>query len=484
MLINSRNFSFNIISISLGQFLGLLINLFTVTLTARYLGVENYGSYNSLLSIVFIASKFTDIGLSNIVFRESAKHPGNFSELNLAISIRIIVFFAVGLILNLVLIFFLKFDYAKLVLTNIFFLATIFSSRFMTFRDLLDIPFKVNLQMLYSNLFSTLDNVLFLIFILLMPFVEISVSYVIYAFIISSIPGFLFSLYFLKKKYNFSYKPSIKYTSWLAKESLPLAGFLVFISIFNQVDILLLSMLDNEYSAGIYAVASRLVIPLTILPTAIATTFFPKVVSNFNEKNNNNFIYNLINKILFIFSISFSIIMTFKADSIISSIFGTQYLQSAIPMIFLIWSSIFLFFSYVSLDFFTADGKQSINLIFGALVVVLSVSLLVILIPDYSYNAAGPTKLLVSIVGAIFVVINLKKLSIKADFVNYNSTAWLIINLIICYLLSFLPLIIYLILSPILLIITALMLKYFTEPELRIILQKLSKEKWAEKIIR
>lgn len=469
----------NIFSIAIGQFSSLIINFFTVTLTARYLGVEDYGNYNYLLSIVFIASRLTDLGLSNIVFRESSKHPNNFTELNLAISIRFVLFFIIGLILNIILFFFLKFDPTKLVLTNIFYLATIFSSRFMIFRDLMDIPFKVNLQMLYSNLFSNLDNLFFLIMILLMPYTGISVKYVIITFVLSSIPGFLYSIYFLKKKHNFSYKPNLSRAKWIIKESLPLAGFLVFISIFNQIDIFLLSLFDSKYSAGIYAVASRLVIPITILPTAIGTTFFPKVVSNFSEKNDNSFIYNLINKILFIFSISLSLIMTFKAESIITTLFGVQYSQSSLPMISLVWSCIFLFFCYISLDFFTADGKQAINLIFSVLVVVITIVLLLIFIPKYSYNAAGLTKLFVSIIGTIFVVSNLKRLNIKLDFIRTNSIIWFIFNLLSCYLVAFLPLILYLFFSSAILALSAFKLNYFSELEIKTILQKINKEKWG-----
>jgi len=481
---NSRSFSLNILSISIGQYVNLFLSFFTVTLTARYLGVEDYGSYNYLLSIIIVASKLTDMGLSNIVFRESSKHPGDYTELNLAITIRFIAFFVIGLLLNIVLLLFLKFDLTKLILTNILFLATIFSSRFMIFRDLMDIPFKVNLQMIYSNIFANLDNLIFLVFILLMPFISVSLQYVIITFVISCVPGFILSLIFLKRKYNFSYKPRIKNANWIIKESLPLAGFLAFFAIFNQIDIFLISLIDSEYSTGIYSVASRLVMPITVIPTALATTFFPRIVSNFNKKIDNNFLYNLINKVLFVFSISFSLIMTFKAESIITTLFGSQYSASVDPMVLLIWSCLFLFFCYLSLEFFTADGKQMINLLFGIIIVTVSIAALILLIPKFSFNGAGFTKLFVSVIGTLFILFNLKKLNIKARFLNFNLIGWLIINLAVCYLFSFLPLILYLILTPFILIVSSIILKCFSADELSTILQKINKEKWAKLLIR
>jgi O-antigen/teichoic acid export membrane protein len=220
--------------------------------------------------------------------------------------------------------------------------------------------------------------------------------------------------------------------------------------------------------------------PITVLPTAIATTFFPKIVSNFKNKNDNNFLYNLINKVLFISSVSFALIVTFNAESIMTTIFSSQYALSSIPMILLIWSCIFQFFCYVSLDFFTADSKQKINLIFSIFVVVLSLMLLFPLIQKYSYTGAAFSKLLVSIIGTVFIILNLGKLNIKPQFINYNILVWLVVNLTSCYLLSFMPLILYLFLTPLVLVISTIILKCFSESEILTILQKINKEKWAK----
>ena len=110
--------SVNVLSISIGQLLTLLINFFSVSFTARYLGVEDYGTFNYLLATVFIASKISDLGLSNIIFRETSKSPNEYVDVSVGISIRIITFFIVALLLNISILF-LHFDTEKTILINI-----------------------------------------------------------------------------------------------------------------------------------------------------------------------------------------------------------------------------------------------------------------------------------------------------------------------------------------------------------------------------
>jgi len=473
--------SVNIISISVGQILSILISFFSVSLTARFLGVKDYGTFNYLLSIVLIASKISDLGLSNIIFRETSKNTNGFLDLNVGLTIRMISFTLVAIILNII-IRFLNFDLEGILLINIFFLSTIFSARFMIVRDLLDIPLKVNLNMFYSNLFAVLDSLIFLVMVLLMPLFQGGIKYVVLAYVFSNLPGFILVQIYIRKKYAFNFKFSLHRATWLIKQSLPLAGFLILISIFNQVDIFLLSYLDSEHATGIYSVASRLIIPLAILPSAMATTFFPKIVDNFKNKKDNSEIYNLINKILFSFSISLALLLTFKAKAIILLIFGSQYEAAYSPSIYLVWSCVFLFFSYVSLDFFTASNKQIYNLLFAFLIVILSIILLTIYIPQYSFYAAGVIKLAVSLIGAVFVMYNLNKIGLKIYFLDKKSVFWVLICLTLLYMISYLPLFLYLVLSPISITLITIKTHFFKKEELFILLQKINMEHLTEKI--
>jgi O-antigen/teichoic acid export membrane protein len=163
-------------------------------------------------------------------------------------------------------------------------------------------------------------------------------------------------------------------------------------------------------------------------------------------------------------------------------VFGLQYIQAYTPSIYLIWSFVFLFFSYISLDFFTALDKQIFNLQFAFLVVILSIILLLFFIPLYSFNAAGGVKLTVSLIGAGFVLFHLKKIKLKIYFFDKNILSWIVICSILIYIISYLPLYLYVLIAPIIIFIITVRAHVFQEEELYILLQKFNKEHWAEKI--
>lgn len=482
MIIKNKS-SQNIVSITVGQFLLLIINFFSVTFTARYLGVNGYGIYNFLLTVIIIFSKLTDLGLSNIIFRETSVAKYNYNYVNNGLTIRLLTFLINLLLINLTSII-LKFDFERVLILNIFFLSTIFSAKFTILRDLFDIPFKVNLDMFFSNVFQILDGILFLALILLMPLFNGGVSYVVFANLVSNLPGFFIMIIFLRKKYKFVFKPSLNFAKKLIKQSLPLAGYTIFLSIFYQIDIFLLATIDSEKATGLYAVASRIITPLTILPTALSITFFPTISNNFYNQKDNSKIYNSLNKILFFIGTTISLIFTFKANEIINLIFGNEYSQSYLCSIYLIWSCVFLFISFVSLDFFTAAGKQKFNFIYIIVILLTTICLLFFLIPNYSYNGAGFTKLIVSLIGSLFILMNIKKLSIRVNFINKNVISSILIIALVIYFLSFLPLLFYLVLTPILSLIIVLKLHYFQNEELYSILIKFNLEKFYEKLVK
>ena len=81
----------NLFSLTFGQGFAFILNFIAILLAARFLGVENFGSFTTLLAVISIISKFIDFGLVPIVFREQSKDSNNYLILNNSISIRIIL---------------------------------------------------------------------------------------------------------------------------------------------------------------------------------------------------------------------------------------------------------------------------------------------------------------------------------------------------------------------------------------------------------
>jgi O-antigen/teichoic acid export membrane protein len=291
-----------------------------------------------------------DFGLGPIVFREASKESGADKLLNSALSIRTVLYLVVLVGFNAAM-FFLKFSETEFILSNVLFVSIILSTRMQNFRELLATPFKVHLKMHYPMTLTILDNLLFLIGVILMPFVKGGLYYFVMVYVFSTIPGFIIQFVFLESKFQFRPKFIFYKASWLIKESAPLAGFVLLTIIYQQLDVVLLTSFKDEYSAGIYSVATRLPMPLSIIPGIIVTTVFPFLVKHLEHKTKTDLINSLVYKVLFLISFILATVFTFKSEQIVTLVFGIKYSAAGLPTSLIFWSLVFMFFNYFTLDY-------------------------------------------------------------------------------------------------------------------------------------
>jgi O-antigen/teichoic acid export membrane protein len=470
----------NLFSLTIGQILTFILNFFAILLAARFLGVENFGTFTALLAIITIISKFIDFGLGPIVFREQSKESNDFSFLNNAISIRLI-FTIIALPITNILLISLNYNSTEIILTNALFLNIFFSQRMANFRELLATPFKISLNMQYPMALSVLENLFFLVFVLLLPFFNNELSVFIVIYIVSSLPSFLLLFYYLHKDFNYKFTFNISLYKWMVKESAPIGGFVILMIIFQQIDILILKEINGVFEAGIFAVANRITFPLNIIPTTIITTIFPKIIQNISSNNNqaNERIIKIVYKILFVISYLISITYTFKSEELTRLLFGVEYLNSALPTILLLWTQTFLFYNFFSLDLLTAYNLQKWNFVYAVLLIILNIALALFLIPLFASLGAAASKLIVGLFSFIFLLIILNKNKILFNFVDMNLIVWIILTGIVIYFLSKLSLIIYLVLCLIGIISINFYFSFFKTEEIIYILKIIGQEKWA-----
>ncbi len=413
-----------------------------------------------------------------IVFRESSKEEEGDKLLNSAISIRLVIFISLVVIYNLV-VSFLNFSLKEIILSNILFISIILSTRMANFRELLATPFKVHLKMHYPMTLTILDSLLFLILVAIMPLVKGGLYYFVLSYVFSTLPGFIIQFIFLEKKFNFKPKIIFYKAAWLIKEAYPLAGFVLLAIVYQQFDVVLLTFYKDEYSAGIYSVATRLTMPLNIIPSVVVTTVFPYLVKNLHDRIKTDSINSLVFKFLFLISFLMAIIFSFKSEAIVTLLFGTKFQSASLPSAMIFWSLVFMFFNYFTLDLLTAHSRQIINLVYSLLLVISNTLLNVLLIPEYSYAGVGFSKVIAGFLGFLFLFWSLNRNGFALSFINLKFFTWTIFIATAIYLLSMLPLIIYLLASLILILFSLKFFNYFENEELDLIFRLINREKWS-----
>jgi O-antigen/teichoic acid export membrane protein len=473
--------SSNVTSIFVGRGVEMLITLVSVTLIARNLGVEQYGLFSSIVALTVLLSKFIDIGFAPIVFRETSKKEATYDMLNTAFTLRAI------LILGLFVVFngvsgLTNLTSREILLSNILFLNIIFSSKYMNFRELLEVLFKVNLNMFSVMLFNSIDSIFLLICVFLMPYVGGGLEYLVIVYVAANIPGFLLLIISLSRKYKYRFNFSFKHSYWLVKESIPLFGTVILTTAFQQLDVLLLRSLDSEYSVGLYSAALRLTVPLSIVPQALITTVFPLIVRGREMGSSGTMpATRLVYKILFLFSFAISFIITFKAEHIISLIFGGEYSSAYLPMTILFWSILFTYFNTFTLNLLTVYNKQKYNFFATLLIVIVQVVLVVVLTPVYSYTGVAVARVAAGAAGTIFFIFVLRGIGIQFNFFSIRVARWLLPFLFGVLILSFIPFYIYLPLALLLTVILTFKLKYFSEEEVNLLLRAINYDSWKSK---
>ncbi len=473
-LIKIRNNSFIII---FSQIISLALNIISISLAARYLGVEQFGKFNYLLALVGIGAKIIDFGFNPIIFRELSK------ENNMGKFLGTVFIFRSALILVVVILFSLLSFLLNLTLVEIFLIAMLsfnilFSNKFTNIRELFVIPFKVELNMYIPMVLIILDNVLLLILILLMPYFNGGISYFVIIYLVSNIPGMVILFYFFVKKYNFQIKFNFVELKYLFNESLPLMGFIVLAFLYTQIDILLLENITGSSSVGIYSSALRLIIPLKLIPNVLVITLFSLIVKNVKNKNYNEQIVKFTTKLFFLFSIVFSAFMFVGSEEVILLIFGNEYLEAALPLKILSFGIFFDFFSFFILDLFTAYNKQKYNFQFILLVTLIVLIANIILIPSLDFVGSSLARIISGIFGFMFLLFILsKEIKISVSFVTIRLLFAVSIFMISIHLLSNIYPFINIFVSGIVFIISIIILKIFTVNEVKIILQFINNEK-------
>jgi len=297
---------------------------------ARYLGPEQYGLMNYVISYVAIFQAFALFGMDNIEIREEAKNRDDRDaiigtafvlKLILAAATILLIFITITLSVN---------DAFTRTMIMMYSLTIVCSCFFVTRNYFTAIVW--NEYVSKSEIIRTV--ILMIIKVLLL---------VVHAKLVWFIAAVTFDYVLLASGYCFSYSKKIgKISLWrfdknwakvLLRQSLPLMLSLTTVVIMQRIDQLMIkNMIDNE-SLGQYSVAFKFVEIMIIIPTIMAQTISPMLVK---IKKENEEEYAGKSQIFIDLTVWICVIMAVVvcliAYPLIKYTFGEQYLL-AVPVL-------------------------------------------------------------------------------------------------------------------------------------------------------
>ena len=313
--------------------------LITYPYATRVLGVNNYGTISYVNSIVSYFSLFATLGITSYAIREGAIYRNDkekFSKFgNELFSINII-----STIIAYILLLFFVFIFKK---SNINLMLLMISSLSIVFTTI-GIEW---VNVIYEDyLYITIRSFAIQIISLISLFILVKTSNDIYLYVIIqslNVGIIAFSNLKYTRKYFF---PHFTFHLNLKKHIKPILILFsnsIAVSIYLNIDNVLLGAIKGVYYVGIYSVAVKIYTILKQIVAAVYNVTITRLTEYIQNKNNEeyrNLLNNVINNIIII-SIPITIGIICTSDLIVILLAGKEYLEASVPLKILAFSILF-----------------------------------------------------------------------------------------------------------------------------------------------
>lgn len=341
----------------------LIISLFVGAAVARYLGVEDYGRYNFVLSFLFLYKPLISFGLDELLLSK-INTSENINELFgtsfVFRSLTFLIFFIISIpTLNL-----LSIDSTTYYLTLLF-ITSMISVPFTNCELYLNAKLEIKKQAsLKSILFITLALVKILFIYLkfeLVYFVLISIVEIIGMTLISFVlyQQQYLQLRILKWTFNRNLFKSLFF------ESFPLMLSLVVFRSMSKIDQIFIANFKSMNDLGLYGAAAKLLDAWQFLPAIISTIYLPKISQDINFEKEYFSVLSLSSLALVVGCYLFG-------DIVINVFYGPQFSGSAEFLKLYSLQFYFLFFALARVNIMIKNEKTSTNLYLSSLILVLN----------------------------------------------------------------------------------------------------------------
>ncbi len=378
------------------------MGLFVGVWVARYLGPEQFGLLNFALAFTSLFGAVAVLGLDGIVVRDIVRDPAGARLTLGTAAVMQLVGGLIAFLLILVAIAYLRPDDA--LARGI--VAILGSMMLLKASNIAVFWFESQVQSKYT---VWVQNGVFLMFAAIkvgLILQEAPLIAFVWAMLAEAIVVALILLIVMGRQGPAlrSLRVSVERGLTLVRDSWPLILSAIAVTVYMQIDQLMLGQMINDEAVGIYSAAVRISEVWYFIPMAIVTSVFPAILEA--KKLGEAQYYARLQKLydlMVILSLSVALPMTFLATPIVSVLFGEAYVESGIVLAIHIWASVFVFLGVASSKWFLAENRQMLSLQRTVLGAIANIGLNMWLIPLYgSVGAAIATVISQAIAAWLF----------------------------------------------------------------------------------
>ncbi|MCX6810345.1 MAG: flippase [Candidatus Berkelbacteria bacterium] len=388
---NERNtIAGNVVVQIIGRMIVLIMSLVTIKLISNYVGTEGTGYYNTIITYLSFFITIADFGLFSIGVREIAKYPEKRRALlNNIFTIRLISALAITIIAVIIaqLTGYPTIIKQGVLIASLFLFLNLVGSIF-------DIIFQTRLEMKKVTIAEIVAKIVSLSALTAVVIFKLDFNWIIATISLATIVTILIK-YFLATTDeipHFGWDPKI--AGDIIKLSLPFGMIFILNNFYFKVDTLILFYFKGASDVGIYAVAYRVLETTMFAAAYLAYSLKPLLSATINNdkekagRATSSGITFMISMALVLVTICLPFsreIMIFLSNS--------TFLSGAPVIIVLSIAAIFIYLNTMLSEVLIAKDSRKYLLLMAVIVLTFNVVSNIILIPLYSFYAAGATTL-------------------------------------------------------------------------------------------
>lgn len=349
--------------------MGLLINIWLV----RYLGPSQFGQLNYALAYVGLFGALVSFGLNEIVVRDLVK---DFDSRHATLASAFFLQFLGAIIGIVFLIVCLNwFDDGSVTQTRNMILLFGFALLFKP-ADVVRYWFEANVN---SRVVVWVENSIFIFFaamkaILIFYKAELlAIAWVIFF-------ETCFTSIFMLLAYSWSggslskWRPRVKKSLDLLRDSWPLAISTVAILIYMKVDQVMIGNTLGDEAVGIFSAAAKLCEVWYFVPMVVASSVFPAILS-LRAADKNKYLRRMqsLYDLMAYLSFAVAIITTIFADQIIYLLYGPAFKDASLVLATMIWSGVFVSLGVARSKWLVAEGLQHIGYFYTIVALMVNI---------------------------------------------------------------------------------------------------------------
>lgn len=383
-------------------------------IVARYLGKEQYGIMNYVISFVAIFQVFADFGLDFIQIREESKHPAHKDKI-IGTTFTLKLFFAILTLLAILIITTLSEHDGRIrCYIMIYALSVILNTSWVSRNHFTSIVW--NEYVVKTEISRTLIGMAIKIaFVLLhLPLIWFIVSLVIDSILLAV--GYTAS-YIRKidsiRKWNFDRDLAV----FMLKQSFPLLLSGAAIVVYNRIDQMMIAKMIDQSHLGVYSVAVRFTELLVFVPTIIAQTISPILVE---VRQKDAARYEELSRVFMNVTVSVCILLAIFTSllsyPIVRFTFGRMYIEAASVLSILAFKVVGDGLSQTSGQLMIIEGIQKYASIRNIIGCVTCVGLNLIFISRYGIHGVAYVAIITILVSgtlADFIIPSYRKIFYK-----------------------------------------------------------------------